>query len=85
MISAFSAQEDRMILGLVFLCYQQISPVGQALLWDSDKSSNPVLFFVTTQIFSFLWATAFSSPLICLGSMLLGLGTPSAVTIHHHI
>lgn len=54
MISAFSAQEDKMILGLVFLCNQQISPIGQTLLWDSDNSSNPIFFSVTTQISSFL-------------------------------
>lgn len=85
MISAFSAQEDKMILGLVFLCNQQISPIGQTLLWDSDNSSNPIFFSVTTQISSFLWAVVLFSPSICLGSMLLGLGTPSAVAIRHHI
>jgi len=37
------AQENRMIPGLVFLCNCQISLVDQALLWDSDKSSNPRL------------------------------------------
>ena len=45
MTPAFSvlAEENRMIPGLVFLCNQQISLVDQALLWDSDKSSNPHL------------------------------------------
>lgn len=45
MTPAFSvlAQENRMIPGLVCLCNRQISLVDQALLWDSDKSSNPHL------------------------------------------
>lgn len=45
MTPAFSvlAQENRMIPGTVFLCNRQISLVDQALLWDSDKSSNPCL------------------------------------------
>lgn len=45
MTPAFSvlAKENRRISGLVFLCNWQISLVDQALLWDSDKSSNPCL------------------------------------------
>lgn len=85
---AFSvlAQENRMIPGLVFICNPQSSLIDQALLQDSDKSSNPSLLVchypsdITTL---FLWSIVPFSSLICSGCMLLGLGTPSTITIQN--
>lgn len=79
------AQENKMISGLVLLCNRQISLVDQALLWDSDKSSNPHLLVCRYPNHLVSLGHSSLSSLICLGSALLGLGTPSAITIHNHI